>query len=102
VQEVLEEGQKILPALGIATVYRTIKTLLEGKWLATVQIPGDIPYYEPAGKSHHHHFRCQKCSKVFELQDCLSDFSKLVPAGFRLESHDIVLYGACRSCAKKH
>jgi Fur family ferric uptake transcriptional regulator len=101
VQEVLEEGQKILPALGIATVYRAVKTLLEENWLVAVQIPGDILYYEPAGKSHHHHFRCQKCNKVYELQDCLSDFSKLMPPGFRLDSHEVVLYGSCRSCTKK-
>lgn len=101
VQEVLEGGQKILPALGIATVYRAVKSLLTKKWLVPVQIPGDIPYYEPAGKSHHHHFRCRICHKVYELQDCLTDFARLAPAGFRLDGHDVVLYGACRACAKR-
>jgi len=101
VQEVLEGGQQILPALGIATVYRAVKTLMEEQWLVSVQIPGDIPYYEPAGKSHHHHFRCRTCNKVYELQDCMIDFKKLVPAGFSLDTHDVLLYGTCRFCTRK-
>ena len=101
VQEVLAAGQKILPALGIATVYRAIKTLVAEDWLVPVKIPGDIPYYEPAGKSHHHHFRCRDCARVFELSGCLPNLKELTPPGFSFEGHEIVLYGLCSSCSPK-
>lgn len=98
VQDVLEAGQKILPSLGIATVYRTIKGMVDDKWLTAVQIPGENPYYEPAGKTHHHHFRCRQCQKVFELEGCVFDFDKHLPEGFHAENHDVVLYGICADC----
>jgi Fur family ferric uptake transcriptional regulator len=101
VQEVLDDGQKILPTLGIATVYRAVKTLLEENWLVTVQIPGEGVYYEPAGKTHHHHFRCRECARVFELSGCLPNLTELMPPGFSFEGHDIVLYGRCSSCSRK-
>ncbi|MBM4259898.1 MAG: transcriptional repressor [Deltaproteobacteria bacterium] len=98
VQDVLEAGQKILPALGIATVYRAIKGMVDEKWLTPVQIPGENPYYEPAGKTHHHHFRCRQCQKVFELEGCVFDFDKHLPNGFHAEHHDLVIYGRCPIC----
>lgn len=98
VQDVLEAGQKILPALGIATVYRAIKGLVDDKWLIPVQIPGENPYFEPAGKTHHHHFRCRQCQKVFELEGCVLAFEKHLPVGFHADTHDVVLYGTCAEC----
>lgn len=100
VQDALEAGQKLLPALGIATVYRTVRGLVDEKWLTPVQIPGENPYYEPAGKTHHHHFRCRQCQKVFELEGCVFDFDKHLPQGFHAEAHDVVLYGTCATCPK--
>ena len=41
VQEVLEEAQKQLPGLGIATVYRNIKQMLTDEVLRPVEVPGD-------------------------------------------------------------
>ena len=101
VQDLLNAGRKILPALGIATVYRTVKSLLDEKWLIMVQIPGGPAHYEPAGKSHHHHFRCRKCQRLFDLDGCVSDLKVLAPSGFQLDGHDIVLYGSCKDCSKK-
>ena len=100
IRDVHDAGRKILPALGIATVYRAVRDLLDEGWLAPVEIPGEPPYYEAAGKTHHHHFRCRKCDRLFELQGCVSDLVELLPPGFRLEAHDIVVYGACVNCAR--
>src|SRR5262245_59410793 len=94
-QEVLPAAQTYVPGLGMAIVYRTLKTLLEEHWLVSVELPGEPPRYEMAGKTHHHHFRCRSCDRVFEMSGCLSNFSQLVPRGFRLEAHEVVLYGIC-------
>ncbi|MBP6773937.1 MAG: transcriptional repressor [Gemmatimonadaceae bacterium] len=97
--EILEEAKQHVSGIGIATVYRTINALVEAGWLSVVELPGESPRYERAGRGHHHHFSCRQCSRVFELVGCAGDFKKLTPRGFKLESHEIVLYGRCNMCA---
>ena len=69
-QEILEAAQIELPQLGIATVYRSVKTLVEDGILEPVELPGEGQRYEIAGKHHHHHFHCNGCGKVFEVEGC--------------------------------
>ena len=97
-QDVLQEVAQVVAGVGIATVYRTINTLVEEGALVKVDLPGEASRYEVAGKGHHHHFRCQKCDQVFELSGCL-DVKKMVPPGFRMTSHDIVIFGQCSACS---
>lgn len=97
--EVLEAGRSQVAGLGIATVYRTINSLVESGWLVPVELPGEPPRYERAGAAHHHHFRCRACTRVFEIPGCPGDLSELTPAGFTLEAHEVVLYGLCARCA---
>ena len=85
--------------LGIATVYRNIKSLVEEGWLTPVELPGEVTHYELAGKEHHHHFHCRSCGKVYELNACLPNVQKLAPQGFEVAGHDLLLYGACRECS---
>lgn len=98
-QEVLRAGQTYAPRLGIATVYRTLKALVEEGWLVSVDLPGEPPRYEIAGKAHHHHFRCRACARVFEIEGCPANVRQLAPRGFHLEAHEVVLYGVCTTCA---
>ncbi len=88
--------------IGIATIYRTLKKLLEENKIVTASIPGDTPYYEMAHKHHHHHFKCDKCGTVIDVEDCLLDEKKLkkslLKSGLRLKNHDITLYGTCNIC----
>lgn len=97
-EEALEAAAAEVPGLGIATVYRLIRAGLEEEWLKAVEIPGQAPRYELSGKDHHHHFQCRACDRVFELEGCPGDFKKLVPKGFTLEDHEIMLFGKCVEC----
>mgnify|MGYP001627224607 CR=1 FL=1 len=96
--EVLEAARRKVPGLGIATVYRTLKGLVEEGSAVPVELPGEAPRYELSGKTHHHHFHCTLCGKVFELEGCPGDFSFMLPKGFKTEKHEIVLYGRCSEC----
>ena len=99
--EVLESAQADSPNLGIATVYRAIKSLVEEDFLAPVDLPGEPTRYELSGLDHHHHFHCTGCGKVFDVQGCAKAVHSLAPEGFTLEKHEIVLYGKCPECAKE-
>lgn len=97
-QEVLEMAGHRIEGLGIATVYRNIKQLVEDAWLTTVELPGEPPRYEVAGKAHHHHFHCRRCARVFEVPGCALSVKPALPKGFTVTSHEIVLYGTCDGC----
>jgi Fur family transcriptional regulator, ferric uptake regulator len=92
-------AQKAVPSLGIATVYRSLKSLQDEGLVCCVEIPGHAPRYERADKGHHHHFHCQKCHAVFDLEKCVEGLKKLVPSGFQVTSHEITLHGLCKTCA---
>jgi Fur family ferric uptake transcriptional regulator len=100
-EDVLASAQRAVPGLGMATVYRRIKTLLEERRLVAVELPGQSARYEVAGKAHHHHFHCRGCDRIFELSGCVDGLRELIPRGFRVTGHDVVLYGYCRSCRKE-
>lgn len=96
--ETLAIAQAEVSGLSIATVYRNIVSLVEEKWLTTVELPGEAKRYEVAGKEHHHHFRCNDCGKVFELQGCTVNIKPQLPRGFRASGHDFFIYGTCAEC----
>lgn len=98
-QEILEHSQQAVPELGLATVYRTLRALLDEALVSTVELPGEPLRYERAGRGHHHHFQCRGCSRVFEVRGCPGNLPSITPQGFRLERHELVLYGLCEGCA---
>ena len=97
-QEVLEAAQREVPGLGIATVYRTLKVLVDEGLMRVVSLPGENARFEPLSHGHHHHFQCRDCERVFDVHACPGDLSRLAPEGFTVEDHDLTLYGRCRDC----
>ena len=98
-REALELARPFASGLGIATVYRNLRTLAAQGVLKPVQLPGEsTARYELCGKAHHHHFHCRRCHQVFEVDGCPGNIEPLVPKGFVLEGHEVVLYGQCPSC----
>jgi len=69
--------------------------------VSCVRIPGGSPRYELADAAHHHYFRCRGCLEVYNVQGCVGNFATLVPEGFQLEAHELVLYGRCQRCVPR-
>ena len=97
-QEVLAAAQAQEPRLGLATVYRNLKALVAEGELCTVELPGENPRFEIAGRQHHHHFQCMACQRVFDVHACPGDLSRLAPPGFTVQDHELTLYGRCSDC----
>ena len=96
--EIHELASVDVDGIGIATVYRTVKSFQDEGMLVAVEMPGQPPRYEMSGLSHHHHFHCRRCDCVFEMEGCAGDFGTLAPDGFRVEGHMLSLYGLCQAC----
>ena len=100
VAEIRRGVSRVSPGIGVATVYRAVKAGLEAGWLVEVHLPGErSTAYEAAGKDHHHHFECRGCGKVYDVDGCPGHLAGLVPPGFVMEDHELVLYGRCEACA---
>ena len=96
--EVLDEARRHVAALGLATVYRNLKALVDEGAIQVVTLPGEVPRYEVARHGHHHHFRCDACQRVFDVHQCPGDLAGLAPPGFAVSRHEITLYGLCSDC----
>ena len=97
-QELHDEARREVAGIGLATVYRTVRALVDEGVAVAVELPGEPPRYELAGATHHHHFRCRACDRVFEVPGCPKGIASLVPAGFELDGHELTLYGRCDRC----
>lgn len=101
-QEVLALAQRSAPGLGLATVYRTLRAMVEEGEIEPVSLPGEADRYEISGKHHHHHFRCRSCERVFDLAArCLPGLRSLLPAGFEMDEHELLLEGRCADCGDR-
>ena len=91
------------PAIGQATVYRTVKLLAEAGIAKTVDFGDGVARYEPRyGTSHHDHLVCKKCRRQVEFVDPEIEGLQEKQArihGFNLISHRMVLFGICPDCS---
>jgi Fur family ferric uptake transcriptional regulator len=99
-QEIHDAASKTIPQLGIATVYRTINLLLEQGEIQTVTIGSKDVRYEPANRGHHHHFLCHECNTVYDMPCIHSSMSQMLPEGFAMDEHEIIIRGTCSNCLK--
>ena len=100
-KELLSSAQQTMPQLGIATIFRNLKKLVEEGKVNIVDLPGDSPRYERSDIGHHHHFKCRECQKVYEVFGCPGNLEQMIPDGFQLTDHDITLFGLCASCSNQ-
>jgi Fur family ferric uptake transcriptional regulator len=99
--EVLARARRTSPTLSLATIYRTLKRLEADGAIARVEIAGQPTRFEShrAASTHHHHFVCRECDRVLDIPGCARGVEGLAPAGFTVDSHEIVLFGLCDQCS---
>ena len=98
--EVLTAGQKIYPALGRATVYRTLELLIELGVLRPVHFGEGILRVARVDGGHHH-LVCLGCGAVIHFDECaVGELEQVLAArfGFQIKSHMLEFYGLCQGC----
>jgi Fe2+ or Zn2+ uptake regulation protein len=93
-----------LPSVGRATVYRTVKLLLEAGVVCKLAMPNGEPTYALARIEHHHHTICLGCGTVGDFRD--ATIERLMRAAGsdisgEIVGHRIEFYITCRDCLAK-
>lgn len=102
IDEMLALARKRDPRIGYATVYRTMKLLVQSGVANERQFGGTVTRFEIAHDDQHHdHLICVECGTIVEFEDGAIEHLQEAVAerhGFRLRRHKHELYGTCRSC----
>ncbi|MBA2367688.1 MAG: transcriptional repressor [Candidatus Protochlamydia sp.] len=96
--ELLAAAARQIPLINLATIYRNIKILLEEKILVEVQLAGQAPRYEYNGLKEHHHFLCQACNRLYDIEESSAAPASTLPNGFKAFKCDVTLHGVCHEC----
>jgi Fur family ferric uptake transcriptional regulator len=90
------------PNVGQATVYRTLRLLVDSGLAASSRFGGAATRYEASDDDHHHdHMICTSCGRITEFSnDAIEHLQDEVARahGFEMHSHKMELYGLCHQC----
>ena len=93
-----------LTTVGRATVYRTIKLLLEAGVICKLAMPNGDPAYTLARIEHHHHTICVGCGTVGEFRDAtIERLMRTIGSDISGEivGHRMEFFITCRDCLAK-
>lgn len=90
-----------LPEVGRATVYRTIRHLVDAGALCKLPILDGAPMYSIARVEHHHHTICSKCGAVGEfrhstVERVMRSLGKEI--GGKIIGHRMEIFITCNKC----
>ena len=102
IEQLTEQVRRLHPEIGQATVYRTLKLLVDSGLATAARLGGQKTRYEPnLTDEHHDHLVCTKCGRVVEFHNEALEQLQVAIAdgfGFRLTGHEMELYGVPREC----
>ena len=96
-----EELHLELQGVGRATVYRTIKLLVEQGLLCKISLPDGSPRYMLTMSGHHHHMVCVSCGLVSEFHESEIEhlLSRWEESGRgSVVGHRVEVYVVCKTC----
>ncbi len=96
-----EEVVNELPEVGRATIFRTLKLLMEVGVICKLNLIDGAPRYSLSRVEHHHHTVCVKCGNVGEfraatVERLLRTLGNDIPGN--IVGHRIELYVTCDQC----
>jgi len=98
--QILLRAQEIHPAIGRATVYRTLELLTQLNIVRPIYVGEHGPTYIRA-EGGHHHLVCSTCGIVIDFDQCVAgDMTRELTDrfGFQIQSHLLEFYGLCAKC----
>ncbi len=103
--EIYETVKQKRPGIGIASVYRILRQLVEQEYIRELTFGEESSRYD-ANTTRHDHAICRNCGLKLDVEvaippEVLQAASQA--AGIELSSHEVRLYGLCPACqAQNH
>jgi Fur family ferric uptake transcriptional regulator len=101
-EELYARVKKAHPGIGYATVYRTLKLLVEADLAEERRFEDGFTRFEYKKKdTHHDHLICIRCGAIIEFENERIEILQHDVArqkGFKVQSHKLELYGLCAAC----
>ncbi len=100
---IYDEVRKAIPNISKGTVYRNLQVLQEDGAVTELNLNGTLSRYE-AKQDNHYHFRCERCGRVFDLDEPVNhELDKMVAkrTGLRVSYHQLEFRGLCQDCQQK-
>lgn len=93
--------------ISLATLYRSLKFLVENEFIRELDFGEDHKHYElssPDNKQHHH-LLCNKCGLTVEFEDknLLHDYASQIAKkqnNFKMRDYQFKIFGLCDKCVK--
>jgi Fur family peroxide stress response transcriptional regulator len=100
--QVFSRSQELLPSIGFATVYNSLRFLKDAGHIAEIRFGNGASRFD--GMTHRHdHALCTACGKLVDIDmDVPEDLVKRAAkySKFRPESLEFTLRGLCPDCVK--
>ncbi|MEZ4273258.1 MAG: transcriptional repressor [Myxococcota bacterium] len=103
VEELLRRARRLDGRISQATVYRTMKLLVDCGLAEARNFHDGCTRYEPSDRhgEHHDHLICTRCDRIIEfVNDRIEVLQEEVARshGFVVTDHKMELYGLCSAC----
>lgn len=102
-EAIYEQVKREIPAVGLGTVYKNIKTFTEAGLLREVNVlHGSLRL--DANLDDHHHLVCMRCKAVMDIAE--RDVAPIrirggLPKGFCVKRCTVEVLGLCAQCARQ-
>ncbi len=99
---IYDEVRKIIPKISKGTVYRNLNILQDVGEISALSLSGAATRYE-GRQENHYHFRCEKCGRVFDLDEPVDNkINERIArrTGFRVSYHRLEFRGLCKDCQR--
>ncbi|CDF57778.1 Fur family transcriptional regulator [Thermobrachium celere] len=91
------------PTMSLATVYKTVNTLIELGLVQELNV-GEDNFRFDANVENHPHIVCTKCGRVDDIEDAVFEhLNKEVEnyTSYKVSTHKLYFYGVCPKCQKE-
>ena len=100
--EIFEAVNRVVPRSSRATTYNNLRDLVKAGLVCEVAVEGRAGRFDAKGKQHHH-FICDRCGSVEDLEwyDVPRPVSRSLGKRIVRECQ-LILRGLCTKCARRH
>lgn len=98
--EIYKSIYSSFPTMSLATVYKTLKTLVDVKLIKELNL-GEGNFRYDGNVNPHSHFYCNRCNKIEDIEiNSLSSIKDALEKDTenKIDSYEMYLFGVCKSC----